>query len=719
MDRILLRPQRIAIHHKDTILVTDRQGWVGERRTGLFFGDTRYLSQYSLSLSGFEPRLLGISQPHYFAATFYYTNPRIGTEPRLVPESSLLLTVSRYLRDGLHEDVDLTNYTGKPLRVTLTFSFDADFADIFEVRDLERIVPRMAVASWDQKRRALRMSYRNGEFRRELVYAFGMCTSPPLHTLRTIVFDLRLGVGESWHACGEVHFEDRPAPEHHAGHSFPEVVRELDEWRAQVAEVSANDRIEPAYRQAVADLASLRLEEFGDRWFPAAGLPWFMATFGRDSLIVALQTLTAYCPFGLGVIERLTQLQGKRVNHWTEEEPGKLPHELRRGELASLGKIPHTPYYGSVDAPLLYVILLDELYRFTGDLRLLERYYLAARACLEWAARYGDIDGDGLIEYRPLSPKGYRNQGWKDAFDAVVYPDGSQVDPPIAIVEVQGYHYEALRRAAAIAELLGRADEAAEYRRRSREVYERLSEALWIEEAGTYAFGLDGRKEPIRTIASNPGHLLWSRAVPADRAGRLSRRLLATDMFSGWGVRTLSAANPAYDPISYQRGSVWPHDNALIALGLKRYGLWREANVIAEAIFAAARHYEHSSLPEVFAGIDRSAGLPIPYVEANLPQAWAAGSVFMLLRAILGLDPDPASRTLVVRPTLPEWLPDLTLRNLTILGGTLDLRFRGVGLATEVEVLGRGGEVQVEARPGDERVELPHDARGSGRSEEA
>lgn len=702
MAGILLGARHITIHHRDTILITSREGWIGDERTGLFSRDTRYLSSYYLTLNGFEPRLLGLSRPQHFAVAFYYTNPRIGTEPHLVSENSLLLRVSRYVRSGLHEDIDLTNYAGKPIRLTLVLGVGADFADIFQVRGLERIVPRMALARWDDARDALTMHYRKGDFTRTLVYALRNCTSPPTRTLRTITFDLDLAPGETWHSCAEVHFEDEPAPEHRETHSLPEVTRELEEWRATVARVSApGEGVERAYSQAVADLSSLRLEEVDGQWFPAAGLPWYTAVFGRDALVTALQTLTAYCSFGVGVLERLAQLQGKKVDAWTEEEPGKLPHELRHGELAATGKIPHTPYYGTVDSPLLYVVLLHELYRFTADKGILERFHAPAAACLEWAADYGDVDGDGFVEYYPHTAKGYRNQGWKDAFDAVVYPDGSLVDPPIAVVEVQGYYYDALRRMAEIARLLGRDEEAEDYARQAQDLFDRLNDAFWLEEEDTYAYGLDPRKEPIRTIASNPGHLLWSEAVPSERAARLARRLLAEDMFSGWGIRTLSARNPAYDPVSYQRGTVWPHDNGLIALGLKRYGFWQEANRIAEGIFAAANCYERHSLPELFAGIDRGPGVaPVPYVEANLPQAWAAGSVFMLLRAILGLEPDPERRRLVVAPTLPEWLPELTLANLPIFDGRLALRFRGAGTASTVEVLRREGAVAVEVRRG-------------------
>ncbi|MBI2953737.1 MAG: amylo-alpha-1,6-glucosidase [Chloroflexi bacterium] len=709
MTDLSLSQRYITIHYKNTLLVTDQQGWIGEERTGLYSNDTRYVSTYRLTLNGFEPSFLGLSRPFYFAQAFFYTNPRIGTAPNLIPENSLLLKVSRFIQEGVHEDIEITNYAAKPVQLTLVMNIGSDFADIFQVREIERLVPRIAQTRWDAKTATLAIHYRKGDFSRVLTCRFRGYTSPPIHSLGAMTFLVELANGSVWHACLEIHFEDRPAPGHAHAHTLEALDADLKKWRSETAHLQTPAiQVERTYEQAVADIGSLRLEEENGRWFPAAGVPWYAAVFGRDALITALQTLTAYCPFGAGVLDRLAQLQGKKIDRWTEEEPGKLPHELRRGELAALGKIPHTPYYGTVDAPLLYVILLHELYRFTADRKLLERFYAPAAACLAWANRYGDIDGDGFVEYRPTSPKGYRNQGWKDAFDAVVYPDGSLVEPPIAICEVQGYYYDALLRMADIARTLGRSEEGAGYARRAKDLFERFNRAFWLESEGTYAFGLDPRKQRVETVASNAGHLLWSGIVPLERAERLANRLLSNDMFSGWGIRTLSAANPAFDPVSYQRGSVWPHDNAIIALGLKRYGFWQHSNRIAEGLFDAAASYRRNSLPEVFAGIARRPGnAPVPYAEANLPQAWAAGSIFMLLRATLGLEPDPVHRRLVVSPTLPDWLPELTLRNFTVFQGKVDLHFSGVGADSKVEMIRCQGDVTIEVRAGDRAYPLP------------
>lgn len=699
---LLLDTRYVTIHQKDIILVTNQEGWIGEERTGLYHLDTRYVSHYQLLINGFAPRFLGASLPRYFSSVFYYTNPRIGGDNQKIESDSILITVRRYIYGGVHEDIEVTNYAGRPLQLILSLHLDSDFADIFQVRGLEQLIPRIAQARWDRKKSSLYIRYRKADFQRQMSLQVDCVDTPAARTLNSFTFRMDLEAGRPWKACVLIHLEDDTAPGHEIQHSLDQAVGDVKRWRAGATRVeTAAQPVQRAYDQALLDMASLRLEEmeeFGDDWFPSAGVPWYVAIFGRDSLITAIQTLPIHSRFGPAVLERLQQLQGTRKDDWTEEEPGKLPHELRRGELVAFGKIPHKPYYGSVDCPLLFVVLLHELYRFTGNIDLAQRFAPAARACLEWANRYGDIDGDGFIEYRPLSPKGYRNQAWKDSSDAVVYPDGTLVEPPIAICEVQGYHYDALRHMSALERLLGRHSAAEEYDERARELFQRFNDTFWLPEEGAYAYCLDPNKRIVPTAVSNIGHLLWSGIAPDDRAALVAERLMKSDMFSGWGIRTLSAENPAFDPLSYHRGSIWPHDNAIIASGFKRYGFWEKANTIAEAIFAAASRYRSHSLPEVFAGLERASSLPIPYSEANLPQAWASGSIFMLLAAILGLAPDPMRRKLCLSPTLPGWLPELTLRNLTVFGQALDLRFSGRGPATSVETLRNEGGIEIEVR---------------------
>jgi glycogen debranching enzyme len=330
----------------------------------------------------------------------------------------------------------------------------------------------------------------------------------------------------------------------------------------------------------------------------------------------------------------------------------------------------------------------------------LTQFLSTAERCVEWAEHYGDKDGDGFIEYAPLSPAGYRNQGWKDSSDAIVYPDGRLVDPPIAICEVQGYYYDALVKMAALYDLLGQPARARELASRAERLYRLIQERLWWEEEGFYYLGLDADKRPIKTVASNAGHLLWSRAVPADRAGRVAFRLFRDDLYSGWGIRTLSADHRMYNPISYQRGSVWPHENAIIAQGLKGYGFDREAQRLAEGIFTASTHFESERLPELFGGVERSAhNFPVLYREANVPQAWSAASIFYLLEALLGIEPALEKDEVTLSPALPEWLSEATLRRLTIRGADLSIRFFREGETTRWEVLESTGPLEITGLP--------------------
>jgi glycogen debranching enzyme len=409
------------------------------------------------------------------------------------------------------------------------------------------------------------------------------------------------------------------------------------------------------------------------------------------------------CDFGRGTLARLAALQSDRNVPERDQEPGKLPHEVREGELTYFGRLPFSPYYGTADASLLYVILLAEEYPFSGDPALAEQYLAVAERCLAWAEQWGDADGDGFVEYCPRGPLGYHNQGWKDAFDAIVYPSGQIVPDPIALCEIQGYYYAALRAMARLLRAFGRQEEAVARDRQADDLYRRFNRSFWMPDTEFYALGLDPRKEQIQTIASNAGQLLWCQIVPPSRAAAIVRRLRAPDLFAGWGIRTLSAENPAFNPISYHRGSIWPHDNGIIALGLKRYGFWREANQIAQGILDAAAHFENHSLPELFAGFERQEGeSPVPYADANVPQAWAAGSVFHLFRAMLGLEVDSASGVVSVQPTLPDWLPEMELRGFKAAHTCLDLRFVGVGTATRVEVIRHEGPARLVVRPGEE-----------------
>ncbi len=704
---IQVNPLVLTIHDGMMMLVTGRDGWAREGYHGLYDNDTRYLSTYQLLLNGFIPIFLNGNAVTYNTAILSYTSPEFSAGPVRVAEDEIYLQVFRVLDEGFHERIEVTSYAEKPLQFNLIVHLIASFDTLPQVRGTAPVAPRIIRTVRSDKRDLLTFSYRNQWFERQLVYRILAADSIPRLSPNALAFPIRLRHAQTWKAevtatttgswLGRFSrsYVRTPSGTHDDCGNWTtlERLRHADDaiarWRSELATVeSANAEVDLAYQSAVTNLASLRLEKIGDGWYPAAGVPWYNCLFGRDALVTSYQTLPLGCPFPRAVLTRLAQLQGTKVDNWNDEEPGKIPHQLRVSELSVMGKIPFHPFYGTVDASLLYIILLGEMYDFTGDRSLLEEFLAPMEGCLAWAATYGDRDHDGFIEYWRRGPQDYHNQAWKDASDAVVYPDGTQVPDPIAIVEVQGYYYAALGVAAKIYRVVGRSEDANRCARHAEDLKARFNQVYWLPDEGYYAFGLDPQKRPIRSIASNPGQLLWTRIVPPERAARVARRLFESDLFSGWGVRTLSTQNGAYDPLSYQRGSVWPVDNALIAQGLKRYGFWSETNQIAEGMFDASHYFANATLPELWAGLDRQTSTwPVLYPRANVPQAWSAGAIPLLLRSILGIEPDIAQRTLRVRPTLPSWLSELTVRNLHFAGKTLDLRFRGEGEGTEMTVL--------------------------------
>jgi glycogen debranching enzyme len=718
-----IQPLVLTIHSGTLMMVTNREGWINGGRLGLFAHDTRYLSTYEITIEEFTPKFLTAQRPLYNCAIFTYTNPSFRAGPVFVDELGLFLKVSRSVDEDLYEEIEIKSFIQHPIQFRMLINFESSFDDIFEVRALQPTPPRVSWSRYDESSRTVTSYYRDGSFHRRLEYRIISADSCPSYSPNLLIFPVHLHYQQTWQAGVQARLAGEPleryavstiksptdevrpwtAPDQPA-FSFPDRLRaahaDVDRWMSHLPRIEVpSAMIQRACEQSLRDLASLRLQKVGDEWYPSAGVPWYNCMFGRDALITAWQCLPLGCPFPRAVLTRLAELQGTRVNRWNDEEPGKILHELRVGQLSLTGKIPFYPFYGTVDASLLYVILLAETYRFTGDRQILQDFIGAAEACLRWAAEYGDIDGDGFVEYWMRSPRDYHNQAWKDSSDAVVYPDGRIVPDPIAIVEVQGLYYAALCDAAEIYRVLGKRARADECERRAADLFERFNEQYWLPDEEFYAYGLDPDKQPIRSIASNPGQLLWTRIVPPDRAARVVKRLMAEDSFCGWGIRTLSCHNGAYAPLMYQRGSIWPHDNAIIALGMKRCGHWEPVNHIAEGIFAASSYFADGCLPELWAGLDRVETLwPVLYPEANVPQAWAAGSVPMLLRAILGIEPDVERRRLIVQPTLPDWLDELTIRQLPFADGSVDLRFSGRGAETRVDILRTSGSIGVEHR---------------------
>ncbi len=696
---ITVGPPQLAVHQGFTVLITEPDGsmaWPSDR--GLYFRDTRLVSAYAVYANGQTFDLLNSAAPAYYGCRIYFTNRSFPSEGGEVQARTLGLVLSRVIDGGLLEIHEVTNHGRTPVVFNYEVSIRSDFADIFEVKS-GRIVRRgRIVSAWTgdgEASGALLTTYTNGAFKRGLrVRVSG--GARPVYANGRVSFELELAPGASW--TGRLAFdlidgdETLTAPDACVLNGGSPQGRDLAEWRSGVMTLStSNVQVRQLFEQAVEDMAALRLRlECGGRQavVPAAGLPWFVALFGRDTLITSLQSITLNPEFARGTLDVLGHWQAKERDDFRDAEPGKIMHELRQGELAFLKLIPHTPYYGTADATPLYLVLLHAAWKATGDRELLQTHMPAAEGCLRWIDAYGDRDGDGFQEYGTRSGQGYENVGWKDSGEAVVDAAGALVRSPKALCELQGYVFAAWRGMAEVFRALGKDDRAAGLDAKADALFERFNAVFWDEKEGFYAYCLDGDKTPIHSVASNPGHLLWSGIVPPERARRVIERMMRPDMWSGWGIRTLSAGNPSYNPYSYQNGAVWPHDNSLIALGCKRYGLDEAVNRIAEDVHRAAGYFSQLQLPELYSGMQRDdSNFPVQYVGANVPQAWAAASVFALVQAVLGLELDAPNDRLLISPCLPAWLPDVTLRNLRVGEHVLDIAFRRTEGGTEHEVL--------------------------------
>ena len=694
---------QIAIHHTQTVLITRPDGqvkWSSEK--GLYFLDTRLISGWAIYANGEPWELLNGGAVTADRASIHLTNRRFLSEDGAVSARSLGFVIGRRLGGGMHEDLDITNHGRRPVHFDLEIDIRSDFADVFEVK-LSRIVHRGRITTeWSGGLQRLRTTYRNQDFIRAIQIGAQQENQPATYANGRLSFEVSIKPSETWHCCllydlidGNRHF--------HAPHDCAYMSSDNTDWQRRVLKIrTSNEEFYQCYHQAIEDMAALRLPFAGTDqmvFVPAAGLPWFMAPFGRDSLIVSLQNVLIYPEFARGALDVLGRWQAKERDDYRDAEPGKIMHELRYGELAFFRLIPHTPYYGTADATPLYLITLHAAWRATGDRTLLERNLATAERCLSWIDEWGDRDGDGFQEYQTRSPVGYENMAWKDAGDSTSNSDGTPVKGPKALCELQGYVYDAWLRMAEIYEELAQHERARTLRAKAAVMFQNFNDAFWDEESGFYAFMLDGGKCKVLSVASNPGHLLWSGIVPPERATRVVSRLMAPDMSSGWGIRTLSAQHPAFNPYSYQNGSVWPHDNSLIALGFKRYGFACEVGEIARDISRAASHFLLNQLPELYSGVQRGdTDFPVQYLGANVPQAWAAGSVFALLQALLGITLDAPRGRIFVDPALPCWLPDITLLDLRLGRHTFDIRFWRDGDCTRFEVL-RGGKHVVERSP--------------------
>jgi len=672
----------VVLHSGDIALACGLSGEVRvDEMHGLFADDTRVLSTYRIMIGGQEWQLLGRNREGHGSATFTFQNPQMRGARGELPAGSLYLTLRRRLAGAMHDDLTIRGYADHTIEARLTLQLDADFADVFQVKD-RRLPPRLDVVR-QTNREHLTLRYERAGFRRAL--DIQLVTSepsrPPMFVGSELIFDLLLEPNEEWTCCVHAEVVTDGVTQPFVGDPHDPEPEAIPDTAPTVA---CDQLLQLAFERGHSDLYALAVP-YEDTSFVSAGVPWFMCLFGRDTLVSALMAGIIGDWPARGALAALAPLQATERDDWRDAEPGKIPHELRQGELAFRHVIPHTPYYGTHDAPALFCLTLWNAWRWTGDDELLDAHYETAQRALRWCDEHGDRDGDGLQEYQTRSDRGYYNQSWKDAIDAIIYPSGESAKLPIATVELQGYLYAARLAMAELSERRGDQGEAIRLRDAASTLRELVEQKYWLADEGFYAMALDGDKQQVLSIGSNPGQLLWCGLANPSRARRTTKRLLADDMFSGWGLRTLSATHRRYNPLSYQRGSVWPHDTLLTAAGMFRYGLRDEAATLIRGVLDAACALEESRLPELFCGIERELGGPVPYAEANIPQAWAAAAAPLAVQLFLGIVPDAPRGRVYLDPWLPEWLDRLEIDQLAIGGSIVRIVVVRDGSSTTIE----------------------------------
>jgi len=605
---------------------------------------------------------------------------------------NLSISRERVLGDRLFEQLRLINYGSEKRDVRITLAFDADFLDIFEVRGLAR-ERRGQIQTPQVDRNQVRLGYRGLDgITRTTTLKFS--PQPTELTADDARFERELEPGQEWEIVVEItpQVADHVSPRRGLKETRNDLEQEYSQWQRKRCTrfKTSNVQLSGFITRAVLDLKMLLSPDDEGGAFIDAGVPWYSALFGRDALITAYEALAVNSDLAWMVLRKLAEYQGKSEDEAREEEPGKILHEIRVGEMAGAGEIPHTPYYGSIDATPLWLMVLASTYSWTADRDALSELWPNALACLEWIDRYGDRDGDGYVEYEKRAAWGLDNQGWKDSHDAIVHPDGTNAKGPIALVEVQGYVYDAKSRAADLARAMDDDALADRLEKEAQDLKERFNRDFWMEKEGYYALALDGDKEPVRTITSNPGHALWSYIADRDKAVKVARRLLSprAGLSSGWGIRTLAAGQRPYDPIGYHRGTVWPHDSALIAHGLRRYELDDDAITVIDQLATAGAFFPLARYPELWCGFSsEDVPVPVQYPVACRPQAWASGAPLLMLRSYGGITAKAPEGVLeIIRPRLPRWLNEIEIRGMRIGETRLDLRFTRHDGVTAVQV---------------------------------
>ncbi len=698
-----LASNRLTLKEGDSFAVLDRYGdtgTIGGGEQGIYHAGTRMLSHHELRLGKQRPLLLSstVHERNAFVAVDL-TNPDIQMEEedRILQRGSIHIFRSMFLYQGaFYCRTRIQNYGEQALDSEVSFIFDADFADVFEVRGMRRKARGHRHVEVADRTVSLLYDGLDGITRRTRI---DFSETPAEISPGSARFVLRLPAKRPFELLHTIAF-DSGAVEAPSLARFEAHQRALvDQLQTpDVARVrSSNEQFNHWLARSSADLAML-VSHLPEGPYPYAGVPWFSTVFGRDGLITALQVLWLNPGLARGVLATLAACQASDEDPARDAEPGKILHEARQGEMANLGEVPYSRYYGSADSTTLFIMLAAAYGERSGDEEFLRGLWPNVERALEWIDRYGDMDGDGFIEYARKRPDGLSNQGWKDSDDSVSHADGSLAPGPIALCEIQGYVYAAKRGAARLARMLGQAEQGRRLDEQAETLRGRFEDAFWLEDLQTYALALDGRKRPCRVRSSNPGHVLFSGLASPERARLTAASLTSEDLFSGWGVRTLGQGEMRYNPMSYHNGSVWPHDNAMIAAGLSQYGEMDGVERILAAMFDAASAVDLQRLPELFCGFARQGGQgPTLYPVACIPQAWSSGAVFMLLQASLGLrvHAQPA-RVVFDRPRLPPALPQVEVWGLAVGGAAVDLRLsRHPSGSVTVDVLDRRGKVEV------------------------
>jgi len=692
-----------VLKHGDTFVLLDQYGNIRPSKTGeegLYHNGTRFLSLLLVELEDTTPFLLSSTiRDHSGQLSVALTNPDLFREERVyLPLGSLYLALRKFLwQSDCYQELRIENHGMEPADVTISLRFAADFADIYEVRGLRRkargedLQPEVSDSQVTLRYRGL-----DGVERRTLLQ---FVPRPARLTATGAWFDMALPPKQS--AVLHLAIGCRQEPSHGQLSQFnqarAEAVADLDARQAQACRVkTSSGKFNAWINRAASDLQMLTTA-LPTGPYPYAGIPWFNTPFGRDGLITALECLWLQPGLARGVLTYLASTQATETIPEQDAEPGKILHEIRNGEMAALREMPFARYYGSVDATPLFVMLAGAYFERTGDQRFIGQIWPNVEAALLWMQDYGDRDGDGFLEYSRKSCDGLVHQGWKDSDDAISHADGAPALGPIAMCEVQGYAYAAWRAASVLATVLGRPEQAATFATRADILQAQFDDEFWCEELSTYALALDGDKRPCRVRSSNAGQCLFSGIASPGRAQLVARTLMTPESFSGWGVRTLASCGPRYNPMSYHNGSIWPHDNALIAYGLARNGMGEEASAIFTGLFEATMHFEMHRIPELFCGFDRIPGEePILYPTACAPQAWSAASVFLLFQACLGLQVSGVDSTIsFVRPFLPPFLTEAKIFNLQVADASIDLALARHEHDVSVNVMRRQGNIEV------------------------